>query len=159
MLHHIKIGNQTTTDSNAFFNMATLPVIIDEVQKVPELLSKIQVLADNSKTKGQFILTGRFQQILKTAIAQSLAGRTAVLNLSPFQLVRLIRWAWSFHKMIFYIVVLCQNIQNINLLIYCIVHIKYLTMKDIEFAIFTHVFIFATIFQSNFILRWAGEYS
>ena len=73
-------------DINGFFNMIKTPVIIDEVQRVPELLSKIQVLSDKSKRKGEFILTGSFQQGLKSAVSQSLAGRTAILNLLPFSI-------------------------------------------------------------------------
>ena len=73
-------------DINAFFSMIKTPVIIDEVQRVPELLNKIQVIVDKSKTHGQFILTGSFQQGLKTSISQSLAGRTAVLKLLPFSI-------------------------------------------------------------------------
>ncbi|MBP5531657.1 MAG: AAA family ATPase, partial [Lentisphaeria bacterium] len=47
--------------------------IIDEVQRVPELLSTIQVLADASKEKGRFILTGSHQPKLHAEISQSLA--------------------------------------------------------------------------------------
>lgn len=73
-------------DINAFFSTVKMPVIIDEVQRVPEVLSKIQVIVDKEKSNGQFILTGSFQQGLKSAISQSLAGRTAILNLLPFSI-------------------------------------------------------------------------
>ena len=45
------------TDPRAFFELYKPPVIIDEVQRVPELLSTIQVMADDTKEKGTFILT------------------------------------------------------------------------------------------------------
>ncbi len=60
--------------------------IIDEVQHVPELLSYLQVLADERGRSGQFVLTGSEQFRLSDAISQSLAGRTALLHLLPFSL-------------------------------------------------------------------------
>lgn len=60
--------------------------ILDEVQNVPELLSYIQVAVDESRQKGMFILIGIHQLELHQAIAQSLAGRTALLNLLPLSI-------------------------------------------------------------------------
>ena len=60
--------------------------IIDEVQHVPELISYLQVLADERGRAGQFVLTGSEQFKLSDAISQSLAGRTALLRLLPFSL-------------------------------------------------------------------------
>ena len=76
-------------DPNAFFDLYKPPVIIDEVQRVPELLSTIQVLADASKKKGQFILTGSHQPKLHAEISQSLAGRTGILKLLPLSIEEL----------------------------------------------------------------------
>jgi len=58
--------------------------VLDEVQHVPELLSYIQSLVDQRRTRGQFILTGSHQPAVHQAVSQSLAGRTAVLTLLPF---------------------------------------------------------------------------
>ena len=76
-------------DPKAFFNAYQAPVIIDEVQRVPELLSYIQVLADETSKPGQYILTGSHQMDLANAISQSLAGRTALLRLLPLSLAEL----------------------------------------------------------------------
>lgn len=76
-------------DVNAFFSMIKGPAILDEVQRIPELLDKIQVIVDERKENAQFILTGSFQQGLKSAISQSLAGRTAIINLLPFSIQEL----------------------------------------------------------------------
>ena len=76
-------------DPKAFFELYKPPVIIDEVQRVPELLSTIQVLADASKEKGRFILTGSHQPKLHEGISQSLAGRTGILKLLPFSIEEL----------------------------------------------------------------------
>jgi len=71
-------------DPNAFFDEFGSPLIIDEIQRVPELLSYIQTMVDEKNEKGMFILTGSQQLGLNQAITQSLAGRTALLHLLPF---------------------------------------------------------------------------
>ncbi len=63
--------------------------IIDEIQRVPELLSWIQVEVDENKQMGQFILTGSHQFDLSREISQSLAGRTALLKLLPLSISEL----------------------------------------------------------------------
>ena len=63
--------------------------ILDEVQRLPVLLSYIQGIVDASRRRGLFILTGSHQPLLQQAISQSLAGRTAVLALWPFSLAEL----------------------------------------------------------------------
>lgn len=74
------------TDPRGFLSRFRGPAIIDEIQHVPDLLSYLQVIADESGESGQFVLTGSEQFELSTAISQSLAGRTAVLRLLPFSL-------------------------------------------------------------------------
>jgi predicted AAA+ superfamily ATPase len=66
--------------------------ILDEVQRLPALLSYVQGIVDKSNKRGQFILTGSHQPQLHEAISQSLAGRTAVLTLWPFSLHELSRY-------------------------------------------------------------------
>ena len=61
--------------------------ILDEIQRAPDLLSYLQVLADEAGRNGLFVLTGSEQFRLSDAISQSLAGRTALLRLLPFSLV------------------------------------------------------------------------
>ena len=63
--------------------------ILDEVQRVPELLSWIQVRVDEHNTAGEFILTGSHQFELNRHISQSLAGRTALLKLLPLSVAEL----------------------------------------------------------------------
>ncbi len=60
--------------------------ILDEIQRTPDLLSYLQVLADDRGRNGLFVLTGSEQFRLSEAISQSLAGRTALLRLLPFSL-------------------------------------------------------------------------
>jgi len=60
--------------------------ILDEIQRLPGLLSYIQGIVDREKKTGMFILTGSHQPGLHQSVSQSLAGRTAVLTLLPFSL-------------------------------------------------------------------------
>ena len=60
--------------------------ILDEIQRIPDLLSYLQVLVDEEGRNGQFVLTGSEQFELSRSISQSLAGRTALLRLLPFSL-------------------------------------------------------------------------
>lgn len=76
-------------DPDAFFAQHPTPLIIDEVQHVPELLSWIQVRVDESGRKGDYVLTGSHQPQLREKVSQSLAGRTALITLLPFSLSEL----------------------------------------------------------------------
>ncbi len=72
------------TDPHGFFDRYSTRVIIDEVQRVPSLLSYIQGIVDERKQKADFIVTGSHQPLLKQSIVQSLAGRTGLVKLYPF---------------------------------------------------------------------------
>lgn len=72
-----------TEDPRGFLEDHPPPVIYDEVQRTPDLLSYIQVAVDEDPTPGQFVLTGSANFALLESIGQSLAGRTAVLQLMP----------------------------------------------------------------------------
>jgi len=78
-----------TEDPRGFLNQYSQYVIFDEVQRVPQLLSYIQTIVDEDNIKAQFILTGSHQLELSSAIAQSLAGRTAQLTLLPLSMSEL----------------------------------------------------------------------
>lgn len=79
-------------DGASFLARHVRPLILDEVQRVPELLSRIQVLADESpKRKGRFVLTGSHQPALRESISQSLAGRVAICTLLPLSIAELAR--------------------------------------------------------------------
>ena len=77
------------TDPKRFLALHASGAIIDEVQRVPSLLSYLQVLVDEDGRNGRFVLTGSEQFGLSEAINQSLAGRTALLRLLPFSLSEL----------------------------------------------------------------------
>ena len=67
-----------------FLDQYQPPVIIDEIQYVPELLSYIKTRIDQNRKPGQWLFTGSQHFALMQGISQSLAGRAAVLSLLPF---------------------------------------------------------------------------
>jgi len=77
-----------TSDPRGFLQQSER-LIIDEVQRIPELASYIQTHVDQRDVSGQFILTGSHQFELTHTVSQSLAGRTALLRLLPFSIAEL----------------------------------------------------------------------
>ena len=73
-------------DPRGFLASNPPPLIIDEVQRCPELLSEIQVVSDSLNRNGAFILTGSQQLTLMQGVSQTLAGRTSILTLLPLSL-------------------------------------------------------------------------
>lgn len=71
-------------DPLRFLEQHRPPVIMDEIQYVPELLSYIKTRIDQKRTPGQWLFTGSQNFTLMQGISQSLAGRVAVLSLLPF---------------------------------------------------------------------------
>lgn len=88
-LENIDERQFASADPRAFLERFPEGVILDEIQRQPELLSYIQVIVDEKNLKGMYILTGSHQLALHEAIAQSLAGRTAILKLLPFTMTEL----------------------------------------------------------------------
>ena len=72
-------------DPKGFLSQFEKGVIIDEVQRMPELLSYIQGIVDADPQK-KFYLTGNSQFSLLQSVTQSLAGRSAIFELLPLSL-------------------------------------------------------------------------
>ncbi len=85
-LENPEVRHLASEDPKQFFHLHRGPLILDEIQRVPELLSWIQVRVDEEKDKGAFILTGSHQLRLQEAVTQSLAGRTSLLRLLPLSI-------------------------------------------------------------------------
>ena len=64
-------------------------LILDEIQRAPDLLSHIQGMVDDDARPGRFILTGSQNLLLMGSVSQTLAGRTAQLRLYPLALSEL----------------------------------------------------------------------
>lgn len=80
------IRQMAISDPRSFLNQSDTGLIIDEIQRVPELVSYIQGIVDRLQVPGYYILSGSQQLELSQTISQSLAGRTAILRLLPFSI-------------------------------------------------------------------------
>ena len=82
--------HEAQADGASFFRNHPPPVVLDEVQRMPELLGRIQVAVDEEpRRKGMFVLTGSQQPSLKAGLSQSLAGRVAMVTLLPLSISEL----------------------------------------------------------------------
>ena len=69
------------TDPVLFFQTYKPPMIIDEIQKAPELFEQIKIICDNSEERGLFWLTGSQQYSMMGSVRETLAGRIGILNM------------------------------------------------------------------------------
>ena len=71
--------------------VADLPerVILDEVQRVPEIFSALKLAVDRQRTPGRFLLTNSTNVLLAPTLADSLAGRMQIVELHPLSQVEL----------------------------------------------------------------------
>lgn len=67
----------------AFISKIEKPVIIDEVQRVPEIFMAIKRDVDKNQKKGNYLLTGSANPLLIPRLGDSLAGRMEVIDLFP----------------------------------------------------------------------------
>ena len=74
------------SDPEAFLAELADGAILDEVQRVPDLLSYIQGIVDEKGVNGLFVLTGSSNLLLMKSVSQTLAGRCAIFTLLPFSL-------------------------------------------------------------------------
>jgi len=86
------VRKQATEDPRGLLESVERGAILDEVQRVPQLLSYLQGMIDADRSPGRFVLTGSHQPQVHQAISQSLAGRTAVLELLPFTIAEVRRY-------------------------------------------------------------------
>lgn len=88
-LENFDVRQMADMDPRGFLKNYAAPVIFDEIQRVPALLSYIQTVVDENKSSGQYILTGSHQPQLGQGVSQSLAGRTGILQLLPLSIAEL----------------------------------------------------------------------
>ena len=72
------------SDPKLFFQMFKPPIIIDEIQKAPELFDYIKIICDETDQKGLFWLTGSESRKLLKKAGDSLSGRVCILQLMGF---------------------------------------------------------------------------
>lgn len=78
-------------DPDMFLQMHPAPLIVDEIQYAPGLLESIESYVDNAvadgrNNKGMYVITGSQAYKLMEGVSDSLAGRIAILNMSPLSL-------------------------------------------------------------------------
>ena len=76
-----RLRDLAKSDPVLFFQMYRPPILIDEVQKAPELFEQIKIICDNSSEKGLFWLTGSQSKKLMKQAGDSLAGRVCILKM------------------------------------------------------------------------------
>ena len=74
------------SDPELFLQRHKAPLIIDEIQYAPNILSYIKIAVDNSDKKGQYWLTGSQQFHMMKNVTESLAGRVAIIDLKGLSL-------------------------------------------------------------------------
>ena len=78
--------NLAKTDPALFFKNHKIPLIIDEIQRVPELFLQIKFIVDNLTDKGTIILTGSQSYNLLKNTSESLAGRVCIVDMASLSL-------------------------------------------------------------------------
>jgi predicted AAA+ superfamily ATPase len=79
---------QLSADSLFFFHQYPSQIILDEAQQCPPLFNTLRGVIDQHRSqKGRFLITGSSQPELISHITESLAGRIAYVELSPFSLL------------------------------------------------------------------------
>ena len=73
-------------DAVLFFESKNLPLIIDEIQRAPELFSPVKWIVDQSDEKGRIVLTGSQTYHLMKGVSESLAGRVRILEMPSLNL-------------------------------------------------------------------------
>ena len=77
------VREEATRDPRSFLARFPNGAILDEVQRVPEIASYLQEIVDARGRNGEWVLTGSQHFALVEKVTQSLAGRTAMLQLLP----------------------------------------------------------------------------
>lgn len=77
------VRQQVAADPRGFLAAYPAGLVLDEAQRVPELLSYLQTAVDNDRRPGRYVVTGSQNLLLSQAVSQSLAGRAGFLELLP----------------------------------------------------------------------------
>ncbi len=72
------------SDPVGFIRNLQGPVVLDEIQKAPDLFPAIKIAVDRNRTPGRFLLTGSANVLTLPRLSESLAGRMEIIPLFPF---------------------------------------------------------------------------
>ncbi len=91
-----------TTDLEGYLSANPKSVVFDEAQRLPELFPALRHAIDSGRGRGRFVLLGSASPALLRATSETLAGRVAILELTPFLPSELTigrlakdRWFWG----------------------------------------------------------------
>ena len=73
-------------DPDGFLAAQSTPLVLDEVQVVPDLLRAVKLRVDRDRSPGQYLLTGSANVLAMRQVEESLAGRVAIHELLPLSL-------------------------------------------------------------------------
>ena len=76
------IRRMAQNDPRAFLQYRRGHVIFDEAQRVPDLLSYLQGMVDETGQVGQFVISGSQSYLLMRSVTQTLAGRVALIDMA-----------------------------------------------------------------------------
>jgi predicted AAA+ superfamily ATPase len=85
------VREMAKSDPRGFLRQLSDQVVIDEIQRVPELTSYIQTIVDEPFNKRKFVLTGSNGLLLVDSVTQTLAGRTELFELYPFSVAEIVQ--------------------------------------------------------------------
>src|SRR5205814_1448632 len=73
-------------DAAGYLKQLPSPVVLDEIQYFPDVTRSVKLLVDQDRRPGRWFLTGSQQFAVMRHVAESMAGRAAILALPPLQL-------------------------------------------------------------------------
>jgi uncharacterized protein len=88
-------------DPLGFVSQLPDKMVLDEIQRVPEIFMAIKLIVDRDRRPGRFLLTGSADVLLLPKLGDSLAGRMEVIRLHPFSQVELQQRPLSFLRQLF----------------------------------------------------------
>jgi predicted AAA+ superfamily ATPase len=92
LLEDPDIQGRIRNDPRTFLEELRPPVLFDEIQNAPELLSYVRTLIDAAPRRmGRWLFTGSQEAPLMQGITESMAGRAAILQLLPFSIVESVK--------------------------------------------------------------------
>lgn len=100
-LDNIRFLGGAREDPMGLLEQFTHPLIIDEVQRAPELALPIKMKVDNNRAPGMYVLTGSANPLVIPRLNDSLAGRMFILHLWPLSQAELLQTQPNFIEMLF----------------------------------------------------------
>lgn len=95
LLEDLDVIARVRADPRSFLSELRAPVILDEIQNVPELLNYLRTAIDRfPRRTGQWLLTGSQEAPLMKGVTESMAGRAAILSLLPLSVSETPKVSW-----------------------------------------------------------------